>query len=152
MKKIMCMALSILLMAGAGFGIIQFLNKPAQASEQKETKAEGNSATPEVSFVEMKPLVLPIVDQNGVSQIVSLVVSLEASSPEVKAEIEKYSPRLLDAFIQDMYGALSRQAAMEGGMVQVGYIKSRLNRVTAEVLGKDKVKDVLLQVVQQRPV
>ena len=147
----MCVALSILLMAGAGFGIIQFLNKPAQAAEQTDKKAEGDSA-PEVAFVEMKPLVLPIVDQNGVSQIVSLVVSLEASSPEVKAEIEKYSPRLLDAFIQDMYGALSRQAAMEGGMVQVGYIKSRLNRVTAEVLGKDKVKDVLLQVVQQRPV
>ena len=152
MKKLIGMALSICLMAGAGIGIIQFLSKPAQASEQADKKAEGEAGTPEVAFVEMKPLVLPIVDQNGVSQIVSLVVSLEASSPEVKAEIEKYSPRLLDAFIQDMYGALSRKSAMEGGMVQVGYIKSRLNRVTAEVLGKDKVKDVLLQVVQQRPV
>jgi flagellar basal body-associated protein FliL len=151
MKKLICMALTIVLMAGAGFGIVQFLNKPAQASAKVDKKTEGD-VVPEVSFVEMKPLVLPIVDQNGVSQIVSLVVSLEASSPETKAEIEKYSPRLLDAFIQDMYGALSRQAAMEGGMVQVGYIKSRLNRVTLEVLGKDKVKDVLLQVVQQRPV
>lgn len=150
MKRLMCVALSIALMAGIGFGAIKLLNKPAEAAEKETKTAEGEG--PIVEFVEMKPLVLPIVDQNGVSQVVSLVVSLEAATPEVKAEIEKYQPRLLDAFIQDMYGALSRQAAMEGGMVRVGYIKSRLNRVTAEVLGKDKVKDVLLQVVQQRPV
>ncbi len=41
---------------------------------------------------------------------------------------------------------------MEGGVIQVGYIKARLNKVTAKVMGQDRVRDVLLQVVQQRPV
>jgi flagellar basal body-associated protein FliL len=151
MKRILCGFLALILMVGVGLGSLQFISKPAHASDSKE-KSEGEHGAAEVSFYEMKPLVLPIVDANGVSQIISLVVSLEATTPEARAEIEKYSPRLLDAFIQDMYGALSRQAAMEGGLVQVGYIKSRLNRVSGEVLGKDKVKDVLLQVLQQRPV
>lgn len=149
MKKILVAVLAVFLMAGAGMGVMQFVAKPAHASDAKTEEA---TAVPEVSFIEMRPLVLPVLDQNGVSQVVSLIVSLEVSSAEAKAEVEKLSPRLLDAFIQDMYGALSKQAAMEGGMVQVGYIKSRLNRVSAEVLGKDKVKDVLLQVLQQRPV
>ena len=149
MKKILMAVLAVFLMAGTGIAVMQFVSKPAQASEAKH---EDTAAVPEVSFIEMRPLVLPIVDRNGVSQVVSLVVSLEVSDAATKAEVEKLSPRLLDAFIQDMYGALSKQAAMEGGMVQVGYIKSRLNRVSAEVLGKDKVKDVLLQVLQQRPV
>lgn len=149
MKKILVAVLAVFLMSGAGLGVMQFVVKPAHASD---AKTEEGTAVPEVSFIEMRPLVLPVLDQNGVSQVVSLIVSLEVSSAEAKAEVEKLSPRLLDAFIQDMYGALSKQAAMEGGMVQVGYIKSRLNRVSAEVLGKDKVKDVLLQVLQQRPV
>ena len=152
MKRIFYGFLSLILMVGVGLGSLQFISKPAHASDSKEKSDGEHGAMPEVSFYEMKPLVLPIVDANGVSQIISLVVSLEATTPEARAEIEKYSPRLLDAFIQDMYGALSRQAAMEGGLVQVGYIKSRLNRVSGEVLGKDKVKDVLLQVLQQRPV
>jgi len=100
----------------------------------------------------MSPLVLPIVDKNGVSQVVSIVISLEVKDPESAKEVEKFTPRLKDAYIQDMYGALTRQAAMEGGVVQVGYIKSRLNKVTAKIMGQDKVRDVLLQVVQQRPV
>ncbi len=139
---------ALAVLAGGGLMASGAMN-PAKASE-KETAKEGELAGP--SFVEMKPLVLPIVDRNGVSQIISLVVSLEANDAASAAEILKYSPRLTDAFIQDMYGVLTRQAAMEGGVVQVGYIKNRLNRVSAKVLGEDKVKDVLLQVVQQRPV
>ncbi len=152
MKKSLGGIVALALLFAAGLGLTQFTSKPAEASDSKEAESGDHEAAPEVSFFEMKPLVLPIMDENGVSQVISLVVSLEAASPEARAEIEKYSPRLLDAFIQDMYGALSRKAAMEGGLIQVGYIKSRLNRVSGEVLGKDKVKDVLLQVLQQRPV
>ena len=100
----------------------------------------------------MSPLVLPIVDKNGVSQVISLVVSIEVKDEISAKEVERLSPRLKDAYIQDMYGVLTKQAAMEGGVVQVGYIKNRLNTVTLKVLGKDLVRDVLLQVVQQRPV
>jgi flagellar FliL protein len=158
MKKISLLVFAILLLAG-GAGLYSFLNKPAQAAndavsheEKADKKSEETHAAEAVSFIEMKPLVLPILDKNGVSQVVSLVVSLEVSNEEAKKEVERLSPRLTDAYIQDMYGTLSRQAAMEGGLLQVNYIKDRLNRVTQSVIGEDKVKDVLLQVVQQRPV
>lgn len=161
MKKILYAVLGLALIGGGGYGLMTTLNKPAQASEAKEEKKteeaaksgeEGGAEASGPIFVEMKPLVLPIVDANGVSQTVSFVVSLEAATPEVKAEIEKMTPRLVDAYLQDMYGSLSRKAAMNDGLVQVGFIKERLTNVTAEVLGKDKVKNVLLQAVQQSPV
>lgn len=156
MKKLVIAVVALLLFGGGGFGAYLFFNKPAEATESKEAKKgaeaskEGEAAAP--SFVEMKPLVLPIVDQNGVSQIISIVISLETDDAAKVAEIELMRPRLTDAYIQGMYGVLSSKAVMEGGVLQVGYIKSRLHKITTKVMGENKVKDVLLQVVQQRHV
>lgn len=154
MKKLVMGFVALALLGGTATGAYLFFMKPAQASEsstkKKSAKEENVDAT--VSFVQMSPLVLPIVDKNGVSQIISLVVSLEVKDQIAAKEVERLTPRLKDAYIQDMYGVLTRQAAMEGGVIQVGHIKARLNKVTAKVMGQDRVRDVLLQVVQQRPV
>ena len=72
---------------------------------------------------------------------------------KVKAEaLKKLTPRLKDAYIQDMYGVLNKHAALKGGVVQVAAVKSRLTKITTDVLGEDMVSEVLLQVVQQRPI
>jgi flagellar FliL protein len=132
--------------------------KPAEASlsedldEHKDAKKEDAHDNPHYEFVELDPLILPIVDQNGISQTVSLVIILEVPDAEAKHKVEAIAPRLKDAFIQDMYGALNRHAALKGGVLQVGTLKSRLNKVSDEVAGEDTVHDVLLQVVQQRPI
>ena len=48
---------------------------------------------------------------------------------------------------------LNRHAALKGGVIQVGIIKKRLNKISDRVMGdEDVVQDVLLQVVQQRPI
>ena len=144
MRKIAALALALSFLSGQIDNGRLSLTHTALATEEKaETGA---------SFVEMKPLTLPVVDGEGISQVISLVVSLEVENAEAKAEVEKLRPRLTDAYIQDMYGTLSRKTAMEGGVLQVAYIKERLNKVTAKVMGEHKVKDVLLQVIQQRGV
>ncbi len=157
MKKAIIAIIAVLLLGGGGFGAYTFFNKPAEATETKEAAkaAEDAQAAKEAiapTFVELKPLVLPVVDRDGVSQIISIVISLETDDPAKAAEIELMRPRLTDAYIQGMYGVLSSKAVMEGGVLQVGYIKNKLNVLTTKVLGKDKVNDVLLQVVQQRQV
>ena len=151
----------LLLGAGAG-GAYFFLNKPAEAAagpvdeaqkaehEAKKEAAEGEAAVKE-EFVALDVLVLPVIDETGITQTITMVISLEVPNAETAAEVKRLSPRLKDAFIQDMYGALNRKNAMENGVLQVASIKERLNRVSTKVLGEDKVNDVLLQVVQQRP-
>jgi flagellar FliL protein len=162
MKKVILGLAALALLGGVAFGAYTFFGSPAEAAATAESKEaekaaeeaakEGEEGAPETAeFVKMDPLVLPIVDKNGVSQVVNLVVALEVGSPEAAKEVEKLLPRLKDAFIRDMYGVLTRQAAMEGGVLQVGYIKGRLNKIAVKILGEDKVKDVLLQTVQQRP-
>jgi flagellar FliL protein len=167
MKMIIIAVGAILVLGGGGAGAYFYFSQTAEAAagaeagEHAEAKAEdahasgdagGHGEESHVEFVELDPLVLPIVDDSGVSQVVSVVVALEVADAAMAAEVEKMSPRLKDAFIQDMYGVLNRHAALKGGVIQVSLLKERLNKISTKVMGENKVKDVLLQVVQQRPI
>lgn len=152
---------ALLALGGAGAGAYLYFMKPAEASAgdeaheiekgHEEAKKDAHGG-PAVHFVELDPLVLPIVDNNGVSQVVSLVIALEVADEKKAEEVKAMAPRLKDAFIQDMYGVLNRYAALKGGVVQVSTIKERLNKISTEVMGEGMIDDVLLQVVQQRPI
>lgn len=165
MKFVLMALAGLLLLGGGAAGAYFFFDKPAEAAAgpadeaqeaHKAKKADhggGHGEGADVQYVEMQPLVLPIIDDNGVSQVVSLVMVLEVNDVGTAGEVRRLEPRLKDAYLQDMYGVLNKEAAMgDGGVVEVAKIKARLNKVTERVLGKGVVNDVLLQVVQQRPI
>lgn len=126
--------------------IMMTMITPQVYASEKKTEEGGNSA-----FVKLDPLLLPIIDEDGIQQVVSMVVSIEVNSDNA-SKVKLYSPRLTDAYIQDMYGVLNRHAALKDGIIQVRMIKERLNKVTGEILGHDIEAEVLLQLVQQRPI
>jgi len=169
MKMILIAVVALLVLGGGGAGAYFYFVKPAEASvdqnapvedakhkPEKEKKAEsgghgGGGHGEGVAFVALDPLILPIVDKTGVTQVLSIIVALEVPNPEIKAEVEAETPRLKDAYIREMYGMMGKQAAMKGGVIQASYLKEKLNSITSEVMGEDKVTDVLLQVIEQRP-
>lgn len=164
--KILSIIITALLFLGlGGAGGYFYFQQSAEASfgeegtqalaDKKQRQLDARSAEEKAKnlrFVELNPIVLPIIDESGVTQVVTLVVSLEVDGEENAVYVESLSPRLKDAFIQDMYGVLNRKASMEGGMIKVNELKERLNRLSHKVLGEDKINDVLLQVVNQRPI
>ena len=158
MQKLGLWVFVMALTMGVGLGTyFYFGSNKAVASlspedEIQHTEKLEKAKSKDSEFVELAPLILPIVDKYGVSQVVSVVVALEIENKEHTKIVEKLSPKLKDAYIQEMYGALNKKAALEGGVVQVGMIKHKLNEITDDVLGKGIVDDVLLQVVQQRPI
>jgi len=121
------------------------------ASGAKKEGEEGK--TPEFEYVQLDPISLPVITPKGLTQQVSLLISLEVPYAK-KEEIVAFKPRLTDAYIQDLYGALGgeNRSLMRGSLIDVQSVKQRLANVTDKVLGPDlKAHDVLLQVVQQRP-
>lgn len=162
MKVVLIAVMAVLLLGGGAAGAYFFLNKPAEAAGgelSEAAKAEADAAKAAAQepvipavFVQLNPLILPIVDDNGVSQTVSIVISVEVADEAMAAKVKNLQPRLQDAFIQDMYGVLSRKAVMKGGVIEVSKIKERLSAVSHKVMGDDTIKQVLLQVVQQRRV
>lgn len=124
-----------------------------QKKKEREQAAKiSEQAAKELRFVELDPIILPIIDSQGVSQVITLVVSLEVVGEDTANYARNLEPRLKDAYIQDMYGVLNRKASMDGGVIKVNELKERLNRVSSRVLGENKVNNVLLQVVNQRPI
>ncbi len=118
------------------------------ANAASEEKKEGSGK----EYVKMQPLMVPVIDNYGVSQVVSLVVSLEVDGVFEADKVKALSPRLTDAYIQNMYGAMSDNQGIKNGIIQVGYIKKRLNKITSDVLGDEVHAEVLLQLIQQRPI
>lgn len=127
----------------AGFAVV---NK-AYASSDKEAVKDA----PEFEYFQMNPLMIPIIQRGGISQQVSFVISIEVPNGKLDT-VSRYQPRLADAFIQDLYGVLGAGYGLVNGKVlDVHAIKQRLRHVSQKVLGEDVATDVLLQVVQQRP-
>jgi flagellar FliL protein len=144
--------------SGLGADWSPFKAAPAYAEGAKKKKSGGgeakedpNAPHPDYEYVDLKPLILPVITDRGLTQQVSLMVSLEL--PYGKGEeVAPLEPKLTDAMLQDLYGALGNgQAMMKGGVIDVPALKQRLSAVSMKVLGADKFHDVLLQVVQQRP-
>ena len=122
------------------------------AAYAQEARVDPDAPPPEFEYVVLDALSLPVITTKGLTQQVSLIISLEIASDQ-KGEISAFKPRLADAYIQDLYGALGAgHAMMRGNVIDVQQIKQRLTSVTGKVLGPDlKVHDVLLSVLQQRP-
>jgi len=165
MKFLVIIIMAALLVGAGGAGGYFFTQKQAVASYAEEgtiskkdreadkyAKMSAEEAAKYLRFVKLTPIILPILDNSGVSQVVTLVVSLEVNGDENAEYAQSMIPRLKDAFIQDMYGVLNHKAASDGGLIKVNELKERLNRVSAEVLGQNKVNSVLLEVVNQRSI
>lgn len=129
------------------------LSHGAYAVEREggSAKEDPNAPHPEFAYIKMDPINLPIITSKGLTQQVSLMVSVEVGWDE-KEKVAEYKPRLADAYIQDLYGAIGAgYALMQGSVVDVVQIKQRLISVTDKVLGPDlKAHGVLLSVIQQR--
>lgn len=147
MKKTITFLLAGVMTLFVGMGVVTCNVAPAYAAESEDA----NAPKPEFEYFELAPLVLPIITEGGLTQQVSLVVSLELPYGK-KGEVEPYAPRLADAYLRDLYGALGvGDAMMRGDVVDVMAVKDRLTEVTTKVIGAERFNSVLLQVVQQSP-
>lgn len=112
-------------------------------------KADAHQPYP---FVEFEPLIVPVIDESGVSQVISLVIAVEVMNGFDVAKVQAMAPKLKNAYIQDMYGILNRHASLQGGVLEIERVKERLNAISQRIMGENIVHGVKLQVVQQRPV
>lgn len=164
MRFLIMGGLAVVVLGGGGVGAYMYFGQAAEAAATLEEGAEGAHASAHESkshdgeaqvpsqFVRLDSLILPIVDSQGVTQTLSLVIAIEVADQTAADEVTRLSPRLKDAYIMELYGVLNKEAALHNGVVQVAAIKKKLIEMTEKVLGEDVARDVLLQVVQQTPI
>ncbi len=153
MRILLLAVMAAVVIGGGGAGGYFYFNKPAEAAsdKKKDKHGDGKGGLEEAFFVRLDPLILPVMGDYGVSETISMVVVIEVPDDKTKEKVKILSPRLKDAYIQDLYGTLNKNYALRDGVVQVGMVKGRLTKISHRILGEENVKDVLLEVVQQRP-
>lgn len=144
MKKIVILGLAALLVGGAGFGGWMFLaNKGAEAAEIEEP------ATPPV-YVEFNPIQLPIMGDDRIVELVNIALALEVADQATADRVIAMAPKLTDAYIHALYGAINAEEAMVDGALDVTMIKRRLLQVSNQVMGDGQVDAALVQMLTQR--
>lgn len=148
MKKLIVVVIALLLVAGAGVGgWFFFLQTDAVAAELDRS----TEPRPDPVYVTFKPMLLPLIGSDQIDQLINITVALEVADQASADRVVSMTPKLNDAYIQALYGTLSRSDALtKGGVVDVSIIKRRLVEVSARVLGAGLVKDALIQMVIQR--
>ena len=115
-----------------------------------EAKAEESAlAHPDFEYYQISPIIVPVITDKGLTRQVSMVVAIEIPYGKMD-DIQKFRPRLMDAYIRDLYGAMGAgHVLMRADMVDVEALRTRLIKVTERVVGNQLAKDVLLQAVTQ---
>lgn len=145
MKKIMILGLAALLVGGAGFGGWMFLaNHGAEAAEIEEP-----AAMPPV-YVEFNPIQLPIMGEDRIVELVNIALALEVPDQATADRVIAMAPKLTDAYIHALYGAINAEEAMVDGALDVTMLKRRLLQVSNQVMGEGQVSAALVQMLTQR--
>jgi flagellar FliL protein len=101
-------------------------------------------------YVELAPLVLPVIDGDRIQQLLQFTITVEAADEKAAGRIRDVQPRLTDAYIQDLYGALERRRLLDGKILDVARLRDELTRISTGVLGENAFRAILIQRVSQR--
>jgi len=157
MKLILVIA-AILLLAGAGGGGYYYFiynDKAAEDGAEGDKQAHGGvlSMFNQTQYVKLSPIYLPVLDEDGITQTVTIAITLAVPNDKAVEKVKHLEPRLHDAYIQNMYGMFNKKTIGKDGALPVKLIKERLNAISDEVVGDDDIiEEVLLQIVLQRAI
>ena len=148
MRKVIVILLGLAVLGGAwGGGWWWFMGR--HAAGDGAAAAEAEPAGPPV-YVEFNPIQLPVIGDARIDQVIDIVVALEVADGPTADRVIANAPRLNDAYLRSLYGALHARHVLREGIVDVTFIKRRIVDVSADVMGEGVIRDALVQMVAQR--
>jgi hypothetical protein len=102
-------------------------------------------------FVDLDPIVLPVIDGNRVTRQIGIMLTLElADGLSEKSIDEEKRLRLIDAFVRELHLIYSARSTAER-IVDETVIKQRLLRTAEGVVGKGVVHAILVRRLVEQP-
>ena len=122
-----------------GFAFSFFLFSPLKSDNGV------HQAIPE-NFIRLPRLVIPVIQNSYARDNFTILLVVEANGMEKADELRKFTPRLTNLAYSDIYGLFA--VVWEPGYhINLKELKDRLVRRYNEVFGKDMVKDVLVEII-----
>lgn len=154
--RTLLLLLGALVIAGAGFGAGWYvsvdLGYGLPDGEGGAAPAEALAPSSGIPvFVNIGPVTVPVFAADRIDQFVTLLVAVEVADAAAAERVRAQGPRLTDAYLTSLYGAVASGTVIQAGLLDLVQVKERLNTASRRVLGQGAFRDVLVQVVTQRP-
>jgi flagellar FliL protein len=95
-------------------------------------------------FVEIQPIILPVIERDSVTSQVGLVVALELTDGQHGEDVEPKRRQLTDAFIRELHTIYGWRSSNDR-VVDEKLIKRRLLITADKVLGQGVVHAILIR-------
>lgn len=141
MKLILILVFLLLIACGGGGAYYYFFILSAQTHENAESAPP--PTMPDIRFVEMDALRIPVLRGGAVVNYVVLNITLETIGPENEQLARALIPRLTNAYLTDLNGYFASVPVEDRILVKA--IKRRLQIIANRVLGPGTVNDILIQ-------
>ncbi len=123
---------------------------PARAGDEDKSKDSKDAPDKTQNFVFLKPVMLPVLASNGgIDQFISVTITLEFDDAATADKERAIAPRIVDAYLQDLYGAVDDHRVMRHGVLDPTALKAELDSSNSRVL-QGVPCHVLLQNIGQR--
>ena len=146
MKRLVILIVIILLVAGGGGAAWWFLLRevPADATAEAEAtqETESEDATRK-RFVELEPMVLPIIREGQVTLHLTIVLVVELTEAMPKVDIAKAQRPLRDAIFSELHSIYALRYVQDKGFDHP-IVRKLLIRASERVFGDGRVKSVLV--------
>lgn len=100
-------------------------------------------------FVPVGPITVPVMRDGRIYQYVTVAVKLETKDAAGAEAITNRLPSLNDAYLSSMYGAFYVGRDMNGQLIDLDKLRTRLTAANNRVLPPDTVQNILIQQVNQ---
>lgn len=101
-------------------------------------------------YLNLPPLVIPIINDSGAQQLVSMLIDLQVRNVESAELLKSKDPILKDALVTAMYKGLSDGTMRNAAALDIPAIKNQIKITVNEIFDGDHVLHVLIQAVSQR--
>lgn len=146
MNRIVIIIVALIVIAGSGGAVWYFFRQadaPVVEGQEEEESLE------EAEFVDIENLSISVIREGRVDRYITISVSLEMKDKDAKALGDEAFPRLKDAIFRDLHSYFSMQQAGQSG-INVSQVKSRLMWAAERAIGKNKVRQVIIQGAYER--
>ncbi|MDD4615546.1 MAG: hypothetical protein PHW76_00265 [Alphaproteobacteria bacterium] len=145
-----CLAFCVTHSVAIPYALAAEESKGKKNEKKEDEEVSGGRFEGDPIYVHIKPLILPVINDDGVEQIVSLVLDVHVKDTETADLLRKDMPRVVDALLRHLYGSLDTGALSKGKLVNIGKLKKNAILAISEIVPRHQIVDVLVQGVSQR--
>lgn len=147
MKRLVILLAIVLLVAGGGGAAWWFLLREAPVDTAAEAEAAPETEILDRArkrFVELEPMVLPIIREGQVTLHLTIVLVVELTTPIPKIEVARQQRPLRDAILSELHAVYALRYVQEKGF-EHPIVRQRLTIASERILGSGAVKALLVR-------